>query len=234
MLVDLDDTLYQDPEIPRLVLSGIKDYMCTELGVAEDRVDQLAYDYYINSGTTMAGLVADGHHVDYDDWHSKVHHFLPYEELLKPDPQLKDLLTGIPLRKWIFTNADTKHAEICLRIMGLTDCFEGVISFESLMETAARTGLIKDRNSGPVICKPNKEAFRLALEAANMKASETLFLDDSVRNVTSAREYGIFSILVKPGDGHWSGPTISSLHDLPTAQPQLWESIDKAATVPLA
>ena len=34
---------------------------------------------------------------------------------------------------------------------------QGVISFESLMDTAARTGLIKDRKSGPVVCKPNKE-----------------------------------------------------------------------------
>ena len=42
-----------------------------------------------------------------------------------------------------------------------------------------------------------RQAFRLALEEAQMDASTTLFLDDSVRNVTSAREYGIHSVLVR-------------------------------------
>ena len=30
----------------------------------------------------------------------------------------------MPGRKWVFTNGDRKHAERCLRLLGLEDCFE--------------------------------------------------------------------------------------------------------------
>ena len=34
-------------------------------------------------GTTLAGLVANGAKVDFDDWHALVHGTLPYEEYLR-------------------------------------------------------------------------------------------------------------------------------------------------------
>ena len=37
----------------------------------------------LNYGTTLAGLVAHGHKIDYDDWHASVHGSLPYEQYLK-------------------------------------------------------------------------------------------------------------------------------------------------------
>ena len=31
---------------------------------------------------------------------------------------------AMPGHKWVFTNGDRKHAERCLRLLGLDDCFE--------------------------------------------------------------------------------------------------------------
>ncbi|KAA8518916.1 hypothetical protein F0562_016310 [Nyssa sinensis] len=62
---------------------------------------------------------------------SFVHGRLPYENL-KPDPVLKTLLLSLPIRKVIFTNADKVHALKALRRLGLEDCFEGIICFETL------------------------------------------------------------------------------------------------------
>ena len=111
-----------------------------------------------------------GFTIDYDDWHKECHHFLDYQELLKPDPELKALLDGIPLKKWVFTNADKTHAEEALAALGLAECFDGVIHFESVMEAAAREGLLSD---GGVLCKPNPEVIpRDSLFPARFPLSE--------------------------------------------------------------
>lgn len=67
---------------------------------------------------------ATGYDIDADDWHKHVHHALPYEKYLKKDDALRRLLQQIPLPKYVFTNGDRKHAEICLRLLGITDCFK--------------------------------------------------------------------------------------------------------------
>ncbi len=69
-------------------------------------------------------MQARGYEIDFDDWHADVHGTLPYKELLPRDPALRRMLQSIPLPKHIFTNADTRHADICLERMGIADCFQ--------------------------------------------------------------------------------------------------------------
>lgn len=132
LLFDLDDTLY--PVSSGLATScrkNIGDYMVEKLGIDEDKIDTLCNLLYKNYGTTMAGLRAIGYDFDYDDYHSFVHGRLPYDNL-KPDPVLRSLLLSLPYRKIIFTNADQIHAVKALSRLGLEDCFEGIICFETL------------------------------------------------------------------------------------------------------
>lgn len=104
---------------------------------------------------------AIGYDFNYDEYHGFVHGKLPYENV-KPDPVLRSLLVNLPYRKivsgdhdlmyhvmlsgyvdwwWppflsgnaqIFTNADKIHAVKVLSRLGLEDCFEGIICFETL------------------------------------------------------------------------------------------------------
>ncbi|CAN0926581.1 Uncharacterized protein C24B11.05 [Linum grandiflorum] len=132
LLFDLDDTLY--PYSSGLAAScgqNIKDYMVEHLGIDRNEIVELGNLLYKNYGTTMAGLRAIGYDFDYDEYHSYVHGKLPYENL-KPDPVLRSLLLSLPFRKVIFTNADKVHALKALSILGLEDCFEGIICFETL------------------------------------------------------------------------------------------------------
>lgn len=132
LLFDLDDTLY--PVSSGLAAScgkNIGDYMVEKLGIDEGKINTLCNHLYKNYGTTMAGLRAIGYDFDYDDYHSFVHGRLPYENL-KPDPVLRSLLLSLPYRKIIFTNADKIHAVKALSRLGLEDCFEGIICFETL------------------------------------------------------------------------------------------------------
>ncbi|KAK8651184.1 hypothetical protein V6N13_140796 [Hibiscus sabdariffa] len=139
LLFDLDDTLYpKSSGLARECGKNIKDYMVEKLGVEKDKVVELSDLLYKNYGTTMAGLRAVGYDFDYDEYHSFVHGRLPYENL-RPDPSLKSLLQTLPLRKIIFTNADRVHAVKALSKLGLEDCFEGIICFETLNRTHKNT-----------------------------------------------------------------------------------------------
>lgn len=132
LLFDLDDTLY--PLSAGLATScrkNIEDYMVEKLGIDKSKINDYCNLLYKHYGTTMAGLRAIGYDFDYDEYHSFVHGRLPYENL-KPDPVLRNLLLNLPIRKVIFTNADKVHAAKCLKKLGLEDCFEGIICFETL------------------------------------------------------------------------------------------------------
>lgn len=132
LLFDLDDTLYPlSSGLANACRNNIEDYMVEKLGIEKNKIADLGNLLYKNYGTTMAGLRAIGYDFDYDEYHSFVHGRLPYENL-KPDPVLRSLLLSLPIRKVIFTNADKVHAAIALSRLGLEDCFEGVICFETL------------------------------------------------------------------------------------------------------
>lgn len=135
LLFDLDDTLYPlSSGLAASCLNNIKDYMVEKLGIERSKLPDLCKLLYKNYGTTMAGLRAIGYDFDYDEYHSFVHGRLPYENL-KPDPVLRGLLLSLPYRKVIFTNADKIHALKALSKLGLEDCFEGIICFETLNPT---------------------------------------------------------------------------------------------------
>ncbi|KAL5981734.1 hypothetical protein ACLOJK_015797 [Asimina triloba] len=132
LLFDMDDTLY--PMSSGLNLAcrkNIEEYMVNHLQIEENKVTKMCLEFYKEYGTTMAGLKATGYEFDNDEFHAYVHGRLPYE-FLKPDPVLRNLLLSVPQQKIIFTNADRTHAAQVLNRLGLEDCFEGIICFETL------------------------------------------------------------------------------------------------------
>lgn len=158
LLFDMDDTLY--PMSTGLNLAcrkNIQDYMLHHLKIEESKVPQMCVDLYKEYGTTMAGLKVLGYEFDDDEFHAYAHGRLPYETL-KPDPVLKNLLLSMPQRKIIFTNADKAHAIKVLSRLGLEDCFEGIICFETLNPP---TGLnIEDnKKNGSLSSNPTEHGF---------------------------------------------------------------------------
>lgn len=69
-------------------------------------------------------MQASGHNIDFDHWHREVHGSLPYDECLASDIALRELLCSVELPRFVFTNADEKHASICLDRLGIADCFQ--------------------------------------------------------------------------------------------------------------
>ncbi|KAF5197868.1 Flap endonuclease [Thalictrum thalictroides] len=132
LLFDMDDTLYpMSTGINYACRKNIEEYMLQFLEIDASEVPRMCLELYKEYGTTMAGLKALGYGFDNDEFHAFVHGRLPYERL-KPDPVLRNLLLSMPQRKIIFTNADKAHADQVLSRLGLDDCFEGIICFETL------------------------------------------------------------------------------------------------------
>ncbi|KAL3518166.1 hypothetical protein ACH5RR_020755 [Cinchona calisaya] len=237
LLFDVDDTLYPlSSGISPEVTKNIAEYMVTKLGIDQTNVTEMAVQLYKDYGTTMAGLRAIGYDFDYDDYHSFVHGQLPYE-LLKSDPVLRNLLHSLPIKKVIFSNANEAHVVKVISRLGLEDCFEGVICFETLNPTHNSSVQNDDDVSQlpktPVICKPFEEAFEKAFKIAEINPEKTLFFDDSIRNLKTAKTTGLHTVWV--GSSHRTtgvDHALESIHNVREALPELWEEAIVASDVP--
>ncbi|KAK7256819.1 hypothetical protein RIF29_30335 [Crotalaria pallida] len=181
-----------------------------------------------------------------------VHGKLPYEKL-KPDPVLRNLLLSLPYKKLIFTSADKIHALKALGILGIEDCFEGIICFETLNAINKSTvnyakspkifdiiGHFAQPNPSavlpktPVVCKPSEYAIESALKIANLNPQTTLFFEDSVRNIQSGKRLGLHTVQVGTSQNlKGADYAIETIHNLREALPELWEvDIKSEATYP--
>ncbi|KAJ3687682.1 hypothetical protein LUZ61_016846 [Rhynchospora tenuis] len=251
LLFDLDDTLYPySSGIAAACTKNIQDYMVEKLGIEESKILELSNLLYKNYGTTMAGLRAVGYQFDYDDYHSFVHGKLPYEKI-KPDPVLRSILLSLPIRKLIFTNGDKVHAIKALKRLGLEDCFEGIICFETLNQPFSPTENSKETQNifdivghfaqpepgvelpkTPVLCKPSIKAMEYALKIANINPQRTIFFEDSTRNILAGKQVGLHTVLV--GKSHRSQGAdyaLESLHNIREALPELWVEAEQRRAV---
>ncbi|KAF7818064.1 haloacid dehalogenase-like hydrolase [Senna tora] len=221
LLFDMDDTLY--PLSTGLNLAcrkNIQDYMLEHLHMEESQVPKMCLDLYKEYGTTMAGLKALDYEFDNDDFHAYVHGRLPYDKL-KPDLVLRNLLLSMPQRKIIFTNADQTHAVEVLKRLGLEECFEGIICFETLNPPKQ----VNNESDSRILCKPSVEAIEAAIRIADVDPKKTIFFDDSARNIASGKVAGLHTVIVGcsdlvPGADY----ALRSIHNIKEALPELWEA----------
>lgn len=211
----MDDTLYPLSSGVNLACrKNIEEYMLHHLNIEETEVPKMCLDLYREYGTTMAGLKKLGYEFDNDKFHEFVHGRLPYE-VLKPDPLLRNLLLSMPQRKIIFTNGDKAHAIRVLSRLGLGDCFEGIICFETLNPAD---------DTATILCKPSLKAMEAAIRIANLDPNKTIFFDDSARNIASGKQAGLHTVIVGSsslvaGADH----ALRSIHNIREALPHIWE-----------
>ena len=207
LFFDLDDTLYSNTNgLWEAIRERMTDFMQERLGFPPDEIPDRRRNYFEKYGTTLRGLQIN-HSVDSDEYLAYVHD-LPLEEFISPDPNLHNLLISLPQQKWIFTNADENHANRVLEILGLSDCFTGIIDVRAL----------------EFLCKPDRKAYQRALSLANgADPDQCVFLDDSPRNLEPAYQIGFTTVLVGTSKAHPVATySVDNLLDLPEVFSQLW------------
>lgn len=180
---DLDDTLYPASSgLWSVIRERINHYMHERLNIPWDEVPALRERLYRTYGTTLRGLEAH-YPVDKLDYLAYVHD-VPVSDYLKPDLAQRAIISALPTRKWILTNADTAHARRVLSALHLEDCFDGIVDVVAVHP----------------YCKPQPEAFQIALEKAGESDPRRCVLIDDLRHTTrAARAFGFYSLLY--GDG---------------------------------
>ncbi|XP_022852626.1 phosphate metabolism protein 8 [Olea europaea var. sylvestris] len=189
IVFDLDDTLYSSKTgIGQALKRNIDDFLVERFGFPGSQAPTLRAELFKIYGSSLVGLRSLGYDVDADDYHSVVHGRLPYD-LIKPDAKLRDLLQTIKQRKIIFTNSDKIHAMKTLDRLGIKDCFEQIICFETMNPNLSKS-------TTPVVLKPSMEAMKTAIDVAGVDPRRTLFLDDNLKNVAAGKALGLRTVLV--------------------------------------
>lgn len=199
ILMDLDDTVYQPASgLWTLIGERIGLYMEKVVGIDPPIVNALRKELFNKYGTTMRGLKLL-YGIDEKDYLHFVHD-VPVEQMISPNPGLKQTLDLVSLPKYIFTNADSNHANRVLNALGIKDCFQGIIDIIKMTPH----------------CKPQTEAFELAVrESGAYSITSCLFIDDSVNNTLIAKNLGFSTIYVGPkNEPEKYDRSINSIDDL--------------------
>ncbi|KAK8555266.1 hypothetical protein V6N13_037381 [Hibiscus sabdariffa] len=222
LLFDLDDTLYpSNTGLAQGVKKNIDDFLIEKCGFPATKASSLRVELFKTYGSTLAGLRALGYDIDADDYHDFVHGRLPYD-VIKPDPQLRNVLRSITQRKIIFTNSDRVHAMKVMKRLGIEDCFDQIICFETLNPNLSKS---KRPDEFPIILKPSTEAMEIALHLSRAHPPRTLFLDDNVGNISAGKAMGLWTCLVgKTGKTKEADYAIEEVRELGAEIPEIWGS----------
>jgi putative hydrolase of the HAD superfamily len=208
LFFDLDDTLYPcSSGLWGAIRDRMGRYMAERIGLPEAQIPSMRRHYFETYGTTLRGLQKH-HHVDTDEYLAYVHD-LPLEQYIQPDPALHALLSSLPQRRYIFTNADAAHARRVMQVLGVGDCFERIIDIRAI----------------DFACKPEPVAYMRALAlAGDPEPQKCVLLDDSPTNLAPARQLGFTTIMINPEPASNPAATyrVGSLLELPQVLPALW------------
>lgn len=204
MLFDLDDTLYPSTSgVWDAIGDRMDSYIIKKLGVAANEVKQIRNGLFHKYGTTLRGLKTL-YHIDERDFLDYVHD-IPLAQFLRKDEALIETISAYDSRKVIFTNANQGHAERVLKVLGLADFFPEIVDVLQISP----------------YCKPLPQAYQKAMEIIQIEDPEhCVFIDDSPRNIKTAREMGFYTIQVGTENRcEFADAAIFSLLDLPDVIP---------------
>lgn len=182
--LDIDNTLYKrSTRIADLMAERIRAYF-HGMGLSEDEAKTLHTTYYKTYGLAIRGLVKH-HQIDPLDYDRKCDVSLPLEDILRPDHQIKRLLSDLDrtrVRVFAATNAYRYHADRVLRLLELDDQVEGIVYCDYAVPD--------------FVCKPELDYYRAALLVVGATPeTRHYFVDDSSLNIVAAKELGWHSCI---------------------------------------
>jgi len=191
-IFDLDNTLYSaDSGIFQQVHKLMGKFIVEHLKVDRNEAKKIQHKYYKQHGTTLRGLM-DNHGIEPDSFLAEVHK-LDYS-IVSPNLKLAKNLENLNGKKFIFTNANKKHADIILDKLQIANLFEGIFD-------------IKMANYIP---KPEIQTYEKLIETYNINANKTIMFDDIAKNLVPASKVGFTTVWIDVGHENFSDDIASS------------------------
>ena len=184
LFLDLDDTLYPSTcGLWGVIGDRIIAFMIDRLNISAKRANELRTEYFQTYGTTLSGLRIHNN-IDPLDYLNFVHD-VPIDTFLQPNPELRDMLTNVILKRVIFTNASRDHANRVINRLGIEKQIDQVIDIISL-----------DYHNKP---EPSAYSRALSLTGEN-DPSACVLVDDRSRNLIPGGAIGMATVLVGKDD----------------------------------
>ena len=199
ILFDVDDTLYpRSSSLFPMLRDRIIQYMVDQLRMTRSEAEGLRERYLKEYGTATRGLHLNNQ-INLHDFLTYVHD-LPVSQVLFRDPELSWVLSQIPIEKCMFTNATRQHAINVADALGIRHHFTHIFALEDF----------------DFISKPDPHPYKVVLRRLNARGEECILLEDSARNLLTAREFGMVTVLVdgRNVDVQLFDFTISRVHEI--------------------
>ena len=177
-LFDLDNTLHDTSHaIFQRIDASMGQAVQQMLGVDETTAHTLRKQYWKRYGATMIGLVRH-HGIDPHEFLARSHDF-DIKPLVKAESALAHKLQQLHGRKILLTNAPLDYACAVLRHLNCLHLFDSLWGIEEM------------RMFGQFRPKPSRSMLRHILVKENLKASQTILVEDTLENLTAARAVGL-------------------------------------------
>jgi putative hydrolase of the HAD superfamily len=204
-LFDLDLTLYPpEVELMRQIERRITRFVADWTGLPTDEAYRLQKAYFVEHGTTLAGMVAN-HGVDPARFVAEVEDVILDD--VHPDPRLRAALLRLPGRRLVFTNAGGSYAARVLARLGVDDLFEDVFHIEA----------------AGYVPKPQLATFERMMHRHGVEPLSAAFFEDAERNLAPAAALGMTTILVGP---HALTSEVAFVHHRTHSLPPFLEAAD--------
>ena len=180
-IFDLDNTLYPAhsslfPQIDARM--GL--YIQRLLNVDPQEAHRIQKGLFHSHGMTLPGLMVL-YNVDPHEFLAHVHDV--DLEVIRPHPELGDLISRLPGKKYVFTNADAAYAERVLERLGLTHAFDALHDIHALS----------------YVPKPQPPAYLHLCEVHGITPTRALFVEDMARNLAPAKAIGMTTVWIDNG-----------------------------------
>ena len=191
-IFDLDNTLYPaSTGLMAEVSSRMTRFVGELLEVEPDIALVEQKRMFREHGTTLRGLMND-HAVD-------PHAFMDYVHavdygLVDESPRLASVLTALPGRKIVYTNASVAHAETVLDRLGVADSFSGIF----------------DVAAADYVPKPNPQPYDVLASRHGVDPAHAVMVEDIAHNLEPAAAMGMTTLWVHtdgPVDAYWAVPS---------------------------
>ncbi|CAM5468126.1 pyrimidine 5'-nucleotidase [Eoetvoesiella caeni] len=182
-LFDLDNTLHDSSRaIFKVIDQSMTAAVVASLQVDEDTANMLRTKYWKRYGATVIGLVKH-HGIDAREFLHLSHSF-DIPSLVHAEAALPYKLSRLQGRKILLTNAPLHYARTVLKTLGILQQFESLWAIDHMSL------------QGQMRPKPSLALMKQVLARVAAPASRTVLIEDTLKNLKSAKQLGMRTVYV--------------------------------------
>jgi putative hydrolase of the HAD superfamily len=177
---DLDNTLHDaTPHIFPHINRGMTAYLQRHLELDEQAASELRVHYWKQYGATLSGMMKH-HGTDprHFLWHT--HQFPQLPQMVLREPRLRYVLSRLPGRRLLYSNAPQHYVHAVLRLLRVDDLFDDVFAIEHARFRP----------------KPELAGFMRLLKKHRLDPARCVMVEDSTENLQTAKRLGMRTVWV--------------------------------------